>query len=150
MTRIRRLAVLGSTATALLLAGALPADASFSTTETKAVASVTTVDVTAPTSLSTAGTKCDSTVNWDGSTTTTLHAKLSWKPSTTTRGVTGYRVVALVNGYPYPIADVPASATSLTGDYDASVTTNTIRVTVTTLTSYGWSETSDQSGQIKC
>ena len=75
---------------------------------------------------------------------------MSWRASTTTRGVTGYRITARVNGFPYPIQDVPAGVTSLTGDYDASITSNTITVTVTTLTSYGWTEESAQSGAIKC
>jgi hypothetical protein len=150
MTRIRRLAVLVSTAAALVLAGAMPADAQFSNTETKAVASITALTVDAPTNLNFGGTKCDTVVNWDGSTTTTLNAKLSWRASTS-RGVSGYRVVALVNGYPYPIDEVPATQTSLTGTYDASVVNNNnISVTVTTLTSYGWTKQSQQVGVIKC
>jgi len=150
MTRIRRLAVLVSTAAALVLAVALPASATFAETGTKAVASVTTVTVEAPSNLNFGGTKCTTTTNWDGSTTTTLNAKLSWRASTS-RGVSGYRVVALVNGYPYPIDEVPATQTSLTGTYDASVVNNNnISVTVTTLTSYGWTKQSQQVGVIKC
>jgi hypothetical protein len=149
MTRIRRIAVLLSFAAAAFFGGMLPADAQFSNSAAAPTMAITSVDVLAPTNLSTAGTKCDTT--WNGWTwVTTLHAKLSWRPSATTRGVTGYRVTALVNGFRYPIQDVPAGVTSLTGDYDASVTSNTITVTVTTLTSYGWTEESAQSGVIKC
>jgi hypothetical protein len=149
MTSIRRAVVLLSTTTAVLFGAVLPADAQLGDSASTPTMAITTVDVQAPTNLSTAGTKCDTT--WNGWTwVTTLHAKVSWRASTTTRGVTGYRVVAHVNGFPYPIQDVPAGVTSLTGDYDASVTSNTITVTVTTLTSYGWTEESAQSGVIKC
>jgi len=149
MTSIRRIAVLLSITTAVLFGAMLPADAQFGSSASVPTMAITTVDVQAPTNLSTGGTKCDTT--WNGWTwVTTLHAKLSWRASTTTRGVTGYRITARVNGFPYPIQDVPAGVTSLTGDYDASITSNTITVTVTTLTSYGWTEESAQSGVIKC
>jgi hypothetical protein len=149
MTSIRRIAVLLSITTAVLFGAMLPADAEFGSSASVPTMAITTVDVQAPTNLSTGGTKCDTT--WNGSAwVLTLHAKLSWRPSTTTRGVTGYRITARVNGFPYPIQDVPAGVTSLTGDYDASITSNTITVTVTTLTSYGWTEESAQSGAIKC
>jgi hypothetical protein len=150
MTRIRRLAVVVSTATALLFAGALPADAQFASTETKAAAAVTTITVDAPTNLNFGGTKCTTVLQWDGTYKTTLNAKLSWRASTTP-GVSGYRVVALVNGYPYPIDEVGPGVTSLTGSYDASVVNNNnISVTVTTLTTYGWTKQSGQVGVIKC
>jgi hypothetical protein len=150
MTRIRRAAVLLGTAATVLLGTALPAGAQFAQTEKLPTMAITTVAVEAPTGLDFGGTKCDTRVNADGTTTTTLNAKLSWKGSSS-RGVSGYRVVALVNGYPYPIDEVPASVTSLTGSYDASVVnSNNITVTVTTLTSYGWTKQSQQVGVIKC
>jgi hypothetical protein len=149
MTSIRRAVVLLSIATAVFLGGMLPADAQYSNSESLPTMAISTVDVLAPTGLSTGGTKCDTT--WNGTAwVLTLHAKLSWRASTTPRGVTGYRITARVNGFPYPIQDVPAGVTSLTGDYDASITSNTITVTVTTLTSYGWTEESAPSGAIKC
>jgi hypothetical protein len=112
--------------------------------------SVGTVDVTAPTGVSLAGTKCTS--SWNGYYwTTTMHARLDWNASTTPRGVTGYRVtVVFSDGTRQPYATVPASITSMTGDYDASIQTQNIRVTVTTLTSYGWTEESAISGAVKC
>ncbi|MGY1602512.1 hypothetical protein [Geodermatophilus sp. SYSU D00815] len=150
MTRIRRIAVLLGTAAAVLLGTALPAGAQFSNGASAPTMAVATVTVEAPTNLNFGGTRCTTTTNPDGTTRTTLHAKLNWKASPS-RGVSGYRVVALVNGYPYPIDEVPASATSLTGTYDASVVNNNnITVTVTTLTSYGWTKQSQQVGVIKC
>ncbi|MGY1619403.1 hypothetical protein ACI797_21900 [Geodermatophilus sp. SYSU D00691] len=150
MTRIRRIAVLLGTAAAVLLGTALPAGAQFSNAAGLPTMAVSTVTVDAPTNLNFGGTKCTTTTNADGTTTTTLNAKLSWRASNT-RGVSGYRVVALVNGFPYPIDEVPASVTSLTGNYDASVVNNNnITVTVTTLTSYGWTKQSQQVGVIRC
>ena len=150
MKSIRRIAVLLSIATAVVFGGMLPADAQYSNSASVPTMTITSVDVLAPTGLSTAGTKCTSTFDaTTGVTTTTLHARISWNASPS-RGVSGYRVTARVNGIPYPIQDVPVGVTSLTGDYDASITSNTITVTVTTLTSYGWTEESAQSGAIKC
>jgi hypothetical protein len=112
--------------------------------------SVTTVDVTAPTGVTLAGTTCTSSRNgWTW--TTTMHARLDWKASTTPRGVTGCLVtVVFSDGSRRPYARVPASVTSTTGDHDASIQTQNIRVTVTTLTSYGWTEESAISGAVTC
>jgi hypothetical protein len=54
------------------------------------------------------------------------------------------------DGTRYPVAQVDASTTSLDGDYDGSYATQNIRVTVTTLTSYGWAKESAPSGVITC
>jgi hypothetical protein len=110
---------------------------------------VTTVSVAAPTKLSTDGTKCVS--NWNNGTwQTRLRAKVSWQPSTT-RGVSGYRVLAVFSdGTRYPVAQVDAATTSFSGDYDSYYATQDIRVVVTTLTTYGWTQESAPSGAISC
>jgi hypothetical protein len=150
MTRLLRTLVLTLAAMAVLLGLTSPAGAAYSDKATLSSA-VTTLAVAAPATLSTAGTKCTST--YDAATmryTTTLHAKVSWSTSPT-RGVTGYVVTAVfADGTRYPVAQVAAPATSVTGDYDAYYATQNIRVTVTTLTSYGWTATSPMSGVIKC
>jgi hypothetical protein len=149
MTRIRRIAVLLSATAAVLFGAVLPADAQFSNSASVPTMAITSVDVLAPTNLSTAGTKC--TTSWNGWTwVTTLNAKVSWTASPS-RGVSGYVVTAVFSdGTKYPVAQVGATTTSLTGNYDASYASQNIRVTVTTLTSYGWTEESAQSGVIKC
>jgi hypothetical protein len=149
MKRIRRIAVLLSTTTAVVFGAMLPADAQFDNGASVPTMAISSVDVLAPTGLSTAGTKC--TTAWNGWTwVTTLNAKVSWNASPS-RGVSGYVVTAVFSdGTKYPVAQVGAGTTSLTGNYDASYASQNIRVTVTTLTSYGWTEESGLSGVIKC
>jgi hypothetical protein len=150
MTRIRRIAVLLSTTATVLFGAVLPADAQFSNSASLPTMAVTSIDVRAPASLSTAGTKCDTV--WDGTAwVTTLNARVSWTASTTPRGVSGYLVTAVfADGTKYPVGQVGATTTTITGSYDAAYATQNIRVTVTTLTSYGWTEESATSGVIKC
>jgi hypothetical protein len=152
MTRIRRIAVLLSATAAVLFGAVLPADAQFSNSASLPTMAITSMDVRAPATVSTAGTKCDSVYDaTTGVTTTTLNAKVSWSASTTPRGVSGYVITAVfTDGTKYPVAMVGATTTSLTGSYDAYYASQNIRVTVTTLTSYGWTKESAQSGVIKC
>jgi hypothetical protein len=153
VNRLRRAAVLTAAALAVTLGLSAPAQAALTDTAPKFTASVTTIKVAAPTSVSTGGTKCTTTYNaTTGTSTTTLNAKVSWPASTTSRGVTGYVVTAVFSdGTKYPVAQVSASTTSLSGDYDASYASQNIRVTVTTLTAYGWTaESAPSSGVIKC
>jgi hypothetical protein len=149
MTSIRRIAVLLSTATAVFVGGMLPADAQFSNSASAPTMAITSVDVLAPTGLSTGGTKC--TTSWNGWTwVTTLNARVSWNASPS-RGVSGYVITAVFSdGTRYPVAQVGATTTSISGNYDAYYASQNIRVTVTTLTSYGWTKESAQSGVIKC
>jgi hypothetical protein len=151
MIRIRRAAVLLSIAAAVLLGGAFPADAQFSNSAALPTMAITSVNVAAPTGLSTAGTKCTSTFDaTTGITTTTLNARISWNASAS-RGVSGYLVTAVFSdGTRYPAAQTNAATTTVTGDFDAAYATQNIRVTVTTLTSYGWTKESALSGVIKC
>ena len=155
MTGIRRTtalitAVLAVLAVLIGLTG--PAQASLASKTTALVGTVTAITVAAPASVSTKGTRC--TTSYDrstGTTTTTLNAKVSWSASTTARGVTGYLVTAVFSdGTRYPVAQVAASTTSISGDYDAYYATQNIRVTVTTLTSYGWTAESAPSAVIRC
>ena len=149
MTRIRRIAVLLSTATAVFLGGMLPADAQFANSTSVPTMAISSVDVLAPSNLSTAGTKCTTAwvpPNW----VTTLNARISWAASPS-RGVAGYVVTAIfADGSRCQVAQVGPTTTSITGNYDAYYATQNIRVTVTTLTSYGWTEESGLSGVIKC
>ena len=149
MTRIRRAVVLLGTATAVLFGGMLPADAQFSNSAALPTMAISSVNVAAPTGLSTTGTFCSS--SWNGvAWITTLHARVSWSASAS-RGVSGYLVTAVMSdGTHYPAGQTTAGTTTITGDYDASVATQNIRVTVTALTSYGWTKESALSGAITC
>ena len=69
---------------------------------------------------------------------TTLHATATWNRSSTP-GVTGYRMtVFLADGTTHPMGDAPASSTSLSRSYDAAVVDRQARLSMVTLTSYGW------------
>jgi len=138
---------------AIVIIGSMPpAHAAFSNGAAVAPMSITSIDVAAPTGVSTGGTKCTTTYDaWTATYTTTLNARLAWKASATPRGVSGYLVTAVFSdGGRYHVALVGPGTTSLSGDFDAYYATQNIRVVVTTLTSYGWTEESAPSGAIKC
>jgi hypothetical protein len=151
MTSIRRIAVLLSITTAVLFGAMLPADAQFGNSAAVPTMAITTVDVLAPSGVSSAGSKCvtvwdPNTVSWKS----VLQAKVDWNASSS-RGVTGYLLTAyFADGARYPVAQTNAATTSLSGTYDVYYASQNVRVTVTTLTSYGWTEESAQSGAIKC
>jgi hypothetical protein len=115
---------------------------------------VGTITVAPPTELSTAGTNCTRSYYWANGTwnvSTTLHARVSWKASATTRGVSGYRVTAwFADGSSYPLGDLGPTVTTVAMDVDGSYANQDIRVTVTTLTNYGWTTQSTKSGAITC
>jgi len=149
MNRLQYSALLLLGVVLMLLAPITNALAAMDDRATLPTMGVTTTTVAAPGNLSTGGTKCVSSFN-NGTYQTRLQAKVSWTASTT-RGVSGYRVIALFSdGTRYPVAQVDAATTSLTGDYDSYYATQNIRVVVTTLTSYGWTGESQPSGVIKC
>jgi hypothetical protein len=149
MNRLRYSALVVIGAVLMLLGPITAALAAMDDRATLPTMGVTTTTVAAPGNVSTGGTKCVSSLN-NGTYQTRLQAKVSWTASTT-RGVSGYRVTAVFSdGTTYPVAQVDAATTSLTGDYDSYYATQNIRVVVTTLTSYGWTGESQPSGVIKC
>jgi hypothetical protein len=125
-----------------------PAQAAFSD-NASIPATIGTLTVAAPTNLSTAGTKCDVRYDAYGRATTTLQARLTWKPSTTAK-VTSYEVIAYASGWSYSVTTVDAPTTVVTGSYDSYYATQNIQVTVVARTSYGWTAESAKSGVIKC
>lgn len=152
MTGIRRALLVAGLVVAVLIGGGLPAQAAFQDSPALPTMTIGTLKVAAPTGVSTNGTRCTST--WNSSTGTwvsTLQAKISWTASSTTRGVTGYLVTAVFSdGSRYPAAQVDAGTTSVSGSYDIAYASQNIRVTVTTLTGYGWTAESAVSGVVKC
>ncbi|MFQ1000620.1 hypothetical protein [Modestobacter sp. SSW1-42] len=148
MTRLRRRALLVAVPAAVVLGlGAPAAQAAFTVTTTLPVTAATTT-VAPPADLSTAGTRCTTTTSgWYS--TRTMHATVSWTPSAT-RGVTGYRISALLaDGTTYPVGTVPATTTSVSQSEDAARAQGA-RVRITTLTSYGWTSTTAQTGALTC
>jgi hypothetical protein len=155
VSSLRRSLLLIAVAAATLVGlTAGPALAGFSDSASIPV-TIGTLTVAAPTGVTTNGTYCSTTTTYDAygtaSTTSTLHARASWTASTTTRGVSAYRVTAwFPDGSGYPVGDVPASTTTVAMDVDAAYASQGIRVTVTTLTSYGWTAQSPTSGALTC
>ena len=152
--RLRTLLVAVVVAVATVLGlGATAAQATFSA-RTAMPVNAGTATVAPPTELSTAGTRCVTNggqYNGNWSASRTMQARISWKLSATTRGVSGYQLTAVfADGSTYPIATVGASSTSLFQDVDASYAAQGIRVSITTLTSYGWTSTTAQTGALTC
>lgn len=81
---------------------------------------------------------------------TTLHATARWNRSSSP-GVTGYRMtVFFANGMTYPMDNVPASSTSMSDSYDAGVVDLGARLSMVTLTSYGWTAPGNLSNVVTC
>jgi len=152
MNGLRRALTLIGLTVAVMVGGSIPASATFaeSVSVTTPVAGLT---VQPPTSVSTGGTKCVARQTWYG-TVWELQAKVSWPASTTAatpRGISGYRVNAVIGTTSYPIATVGPSTLSIGDTYPIEYASANIRVTVTTLTDYGWvSVESSPSAVIKC
>ena len=137
----RRAALVLGTLVAVVFALALPAQAQFSGQTARPALTVGSVTVKAPTGLTTAGSTCDV----DG----TLHLKLGWTQSTTAR-VSSYKVrgstlFGLIN---LTLGSVPASSTSLSTDLPQNSLGYSF--SVTTVTDYGWTAESAQTGTIRC
>ncbi|WP_299954534.1 hypothetical protein [uncultured Modestobacter sp.] len=156
MTGIRRSLLLLAVALATVLGLTIsPAQASF-TARAATTVDASTLTVAPVTRLSTAGTYCTTTTyynQWDGRsyTTRTLHGRGSWRPSATTRGVTGYQLTAVFrDGSTQPIATLSPGTTSFAQDIDGSYADQGIRIRITTLTSYGWTSVPAETGPVTC
>ena len=81
---------------------------------------------------------------------TTLYATGRWKASATP-GVTGYKLTAfMANGQQYDMGTAGANATSTVGEYDASVVNFAPRLSVVTVTYYGWTAPGTMSPPVTC
>ena len=81
---------------------------------------------------------------------TDLHVTASWTASGS-RGVNGYGVTAhLVDGTAYPMAQTTAGTLSTSQTVDADNLAYQPRLSVTTLTNYGWTAQSALTGYISC
>jgi hypothetical protein len=93
---------------------------------------------------------------WNETTTTTttkntmLTVSASW-PASGSLGVSGYLVTAhLADGTSYPMAQTAAGTLSTSDTVDADALAYQPRLSVSTLTSYGWTAQSTISGYISC
>ena len=81
---------------------------------------------------------------------TNLHVSANWTASAS-RGVNGYLVNAhLVDGSVYAMAQTAVSVLSTTGVVDADYTVYQPRLSVTTLTTYGWTAATAPSRVLTC
>jgi hypothetical protein len=143
MTRTRRILTFIGLTAAITVADSLPASAGFSET-VAAATSVATGTVAPPTSV-----RVDDycTRSW----TYNYRATVSWKASTTARGVIGYRVIAhLNNGTSVVMAETNATTTSISATVDQYYLPFQPRVSVTTLPSYGWTAESPKTAVLTC
>ncbi|SNR72878.1 hypothetical protein [Blastococcus mobilis] len=142
MTTTRRiLALIGLTLT-VIVGPAVPASATF--TDSAAVAvGISTGTVAAPGWVSAEVTYCHPVHYVD--------ATVSWPASETTAGVIGYRVTAHFNdGTSAVIAETDSAGRSYSARMDRDSLQFQPRVTVTTLTSHGWTKESVPSAVMSC
>jgi hypothetical protein len=159
VSRLRRSATLTLIAlTTVLGLTTGTATASYNDTATLSPLSASTLTVAPPTTVTISGSYCSTTYwsrSYNGTTTsgtsTTLRTRIGWQASATTRGVTGYRLTAWSSdGSATPVGDVGPTATSAQLTVDGFTANQNIRITVSTLTSYGWTADSAQSGALTC
>jgi len=119
----------------------------YSSTTTSATSSS---NVQGTTTSSVAGPGPNETTTTTTTKNTDLSVAASWTASGS-RGVNGYRVNAhLSDGTVYPMAQTAAGALSTSSTVDADNLVYQPRLSVTTLTTYGWTAQSALTGYISC
>jgi hypothetical protein len=157
MTGIRRALILIGLIGTVMVGSSIPASATFA--DSVAVAhTVSTGSVAAPASV-TINDWCSTTTSgyWNayGQWVTTYsywyNAQVSWPASTTTRGVTGYLVMAHLNdGQSIVMAQTDAATRSISATVDRGYLAYQPRLSVITLTSYGWTAETARSAVLAC
>jgi hypothetical protein len=142
MNAIRRGLILIGLTPAVLIGAMSPASATF--TNTSAVShTVSTGTVAAPATVTVDVTYCHPVFVFD--------MTASWPASTTSRGVIGYRVsLHLNNGTSDVITETDAATRSISVRLDRDYLQFDPTVSVTTLTSYGWTKQSVRSSVLSC
>jgi hypothetical protein len=155
---LRRSALLLLVTLTTVLALTGTAQAAFTGKATPTTLTVGTLTVAAPTGLTISGSSC-STTYWSrtingqtsSGTSITLHTRISWQASSTTRGLSGYRITArYADGSTAPVGDVGPTTTSAQLTVDGLTANQNIQLTVSTLTSYGWTAESPRSAALTC
>ena len=136
----RRGAVVAGLFLALIASTALPASAAFSAASIVST-TVTTATVAAPDPVTVSG-RCTG-INYN--------ATVSWTASTSAN-VTGYRVLAYLNNGTTSLVGTTDAATFSIAVSSNSSTLNLYQptITVTTLTSYGWTSESAHTAVLSC
>ncbi|WP_167760617.1 hypothetical protein [Blastococcus sp. CT_GayMR16] len=102
------------------------------------------------TTSSAAGPGADETTTTTVTENTDLRVTTNWSASATP-GVSGYLVSAhLADGSSYAMAQTGAATLSTSGGADADYIAYSPRLSVTTLTSYGWTATTAQTPVLSC
>jgi hypothetical protein len=156
MTAVRRTLTLILLTLTAVIAGSVSASATFSDADSLAP-TVATGSVAAPASMSISD-YCSTTSSsyWNGFTTVSTtsywyNATVSWPASTTANGVSGYRVVAHLNdGTSVVMGETDAFTRTVSARVDRSNLGYQPRISILTLTSYGWTAESAQSAVLTC
>ncbi|MCZ2857717.1 hypothetical protein [Blastococcus sp. VKM Ac-2987] len=140
MNAVRRALAVTGLAVALAVGTAVPASATYS--DSAAVpTSVSTLVVTAPSSV----TIDDRCRGW------WYEAVVTWPASTTPRGVVGYRVMAHLNtGQSVVMGETDAVNRTVSARVDRAYLGHQPRISVITLTSYGWTAETPRSAVLSC
>ena len=113
------------------------------------VASTTNVNSNSTTSA--AGPGVNETTTTTVTKNTALSVTVTWAASTTARGVSGYLASAHLNdGSTYAMAQTAANVLTTSASVDADYLAYAPRLSVTTLTSYGWTATTAQTPVLSC
>ena len=149
MTGVRGALVVGGLSVTVLSGATLPAWAGFAD-RVAVSATVATATVAAPADV-TVDDHCESVLDAILLTLIdTYHATVSWTASTS-RGVTGYVVRAhFADGSTLEMGQTEAATTSVSFSTDQSWLDGQPRLTVTTLTGYGWTAASPQTAVLTC
>jgi hypothetical protein len=140
MTTIRRILTLALLTVAVIVGASVSASAAFADSVTVNT-TVDTITVDAPATVAVNG-YCQ---GW------WYAATISWSASTTPRGVTGYQVLAyLNNGTTAVLGQTDSVTRSISVKFDSSNLSLQPRITVTTLTSYGWKAETPRSAPLSC
>jgi hypothetical protein len=157
MNRIRRSAVLLGLTASVIVGSSIPASATFTDSVRTTTATLRAATVAAPAAVNVSD-YCSTTsyTYWNGTTNVTVtenwyNATVSWPASTTQRGVTGYRVTAhLNNGTSVQMETTAASNRSVSVRVERSYLNYQPRVSVITLTSYGWTAETARTAVLSC
>jgi hypothetical protein len=141
MTAIRRVLVLIGLTVAVMIGAAIPASATFAESVSIAGPTVTTITVPAPINVEVKNVSCTSTAD---PAVSTVSAMIEWQRMATTREGTGFRVTGhQSDGSTFEMARTGATTFEVVGSWKVNRALSP-RISVTTLTRYGWTAQSTQ------
>jgi len=159
VNRLRRSALLLGLTASVVIGSSIPASATFTDPVSTSTGTMRTVTVAAPASIEidesctqvATGGYYNSYGRWVTTYTTYYNATVTWPASTTARGVTGYRVMAhLNNGTSVVMGETTASNRTVSARVDRAYLNYQPRLSVITLTSYGWTAETARTAVLSC